>query len=133
MVTHVNSKYAAPDTNSGGNSLRSNRVGTADDCYRAMQFHDARSRIARAITSAVSPERPAEEAPPLATNNSGDIIYGARSIAEYLFADGGNRARRRVFNLWAHYSVRKEKAGFFKLKGALCLSKSQWRSFHGLQ
>ena len=62
----------------------------------------------------------------------GDIIYGAKAIARFLFGEDGNRARRRVFNLWAHYRERKERAGFFKLKGALCLSKSQWRGFHGL-
>ncbi|EJW10833.1 hypothetical protein A33M_3994 [Rhodovulum sp. PH10] len=62
----------------------------------------------------------------------GDIIYGARAIALFIFGDGGNRARRRVFNLWAHYRDRKEHAGFFKLNGAVCLSKSQWRGFHGL-
>jgi hypothetical protein len=65
-------------------------------------------------------------------DDGGDIIYGAKAIAWFLFADDGNRARRRVFNLWAHYSARKEKAGFFKLKGAVCLSKSLWRKFHGL-
>lgn len=65
-------------------------------------------------------------------HSGGDIIYGAKAIAWFLFADDGARARRRVFNLWAHYRARKEKAGFFKLKGALCLSKTLWRRFHGL-
>jgi hypothetical protein len=62
----------------------------------------------------------------------GDILYGARAIAGYLFADDSNRARRRVFNLWTFHRDREEQAGFFKLKGALCLSKSQWLAFHGL-
>lgn len=63
------------------------------------------------------------------------MIYGARAVALYLFNDDSNRARRRVFNLWTHYRDRKESAGFFKLKGALCLSKSQWeqwQALHGL-
>jgi hypothetical protein len=64
--------------------------------------------------------------------DAGDIIYGAKAIAFFIFGDDNNRSRRRVFNLWAHYSARKERAGFFKLKGALCLSKTQWREFHGL-
>lgn len=64
--------------------------------------------------------------------DGGDIIYGAKAIAWFLFGEDGNRACRRVFNLWAHYRARKEKAGFFKLKGALCLSKTLWRRFHGL-
>ena len=42
------------------------------------------------------------------------------------------RARRRVYNLWNHYRDREENAGFFKLKGALCLSMSLWLAFHGL-
>jgi hypothetical protein len=45
---------------------------------------------------------------------------------------GGSSISGRVFNLWAHYRDRKEQAGFFKLKGALCLSISQWLKFHGL-
>jgi hypothetical protein len=63
---------------------------------------------------------------------AGDIIYGAKAIARFLFDDDSNRSRRRVFNLWSHYRDRKEQAGFFKLKGALCLSKSKWMAFHGL-
>ena len=63
---------------------------------------------------------------------AGDIIYGAKAIARFLFDDDGSRSRRRVFNLWSHYRDRKERAGFFKLKGAVCLSKSQWQAFHGL-
>ncbi len=70
---------------------------------------------------------------PQATKPKGDIIYGARAIARYLFDDDGNSARRRVYTLWAHYHARGERAGLFKLKGALCLSKSQWQAFHGLQ
>jgi hypothetical protein len=38
-----------------------------------------------------------------------------------------------VFNLWAHYRDRQEPTGLFKLKGALCLSKSQWLKFHGFE
>jgi hypothetical protein len=66
------------------------------------------------------------------TTDAGDVIFGAKAIAFFIFGDDSNRSRRRVFNLWAHYSARKERAGFFKLKGALCLSKKQWREFHGL-
>jgi hypothetical protein len=65
----------------------------------------------------------------LISDAEGDVIYGARAIAQYLFNSDDNRTRRRVFNLWTHYRDRKEKAGFFKLKGALCLSKSEWRRF----
>jgi hypothetical protein len=63
----------------------------------------------------------------------GDIIYGARAIARFLFDDDSTCARRRVFNLWAHYRDRQEPTGLFKLKGALCLSKSQWLKFHGFE
>lgn len=73
--------------------------------------------------------------PPAATGGSGcpgDIVYGAKAIARFIFDDDGNRARRRVFNLWSHYRDRKESAGFFKLKGALCLSKKRWQDFHGI-
>ena len=70
--------------------------------------------------------------PAAATATPGDIIYGAKAIAGYIFGESDNRSRRRVFNLWNHYRDRNERAGFFKLKGALCLSKSQWQAFHGL-
>jgi hypothetical protein len=58
----------------------------------------------------------------------GDIIYGAIAIASYLFGEANKTTRRRVYSLWTHYG---ETAGFFKLKGALCLSKSRWARFHG--
>ena len=102
----------------------------AEACFRAMQRH-AEGKEPRRITIAVT--APAETAIPVQIKpGAGDIIYGAKAIARYLFDDDGNRSRRRVFNLWNHYRDRKERAGFFKLKGALCLSKSQWQDFHGL-
>lgn len=106
---------------------------TADDCFEAMRRHNERNKILCGRTAA--PPKPASEAAPAGGNGqggSGDIIYGARAIACFLFDDDSNTARRRVFNLWAHYRLRNERAGFFKLKGALCLSRSQWLAFHGL-
>lgn len=85
-----------------------------------------------AMTAAPAGLAPASTAPVAPTAPHGDIIYGAKAIARFLFDDDGNRSRRRVFNLWSHYRDRKEQAGFFKLKGALCLSKSKWLAFHGL-
>jgi hypothetical protein len=86
-----------------------------------------------------APEPPPPSPPPTAAAPSqagGDILYGAHAIAMYLFPDDyenePRRTRRRVFNLWTYYRDRRAKAGFFKLKGALCLSKTQWRAFHGL-
>ncbi len=71
--------------------------------------------------------------PTLTTSTSsipkGDVVYGAREIAKFLFDDDGNKTRRRVFGLWDHFRHRPETAGFFKLKGALCLSKSRWQAF----
>ena len=69
-------------------------------------------------------------------DDSGDTIYGGEAIADYLFPNEPNRkrARRRVFAAWAYYKHQKEpkdRAGFFKFKGALCLSKRLWRKFHG--
>jgi hypothetical protein len=134
MVTHVKKTHSPAPANNDATSRPRNPVGSADDCFRAMQYHHARARQPELVVpQPAHDDRGSEPPPPAASTGPGDIIYGARAIAEYVFGDGGNRARRRVFNLWAHYSVRKEKAGFFKLKGALCLSKSQWRSFHGLE
>jgi hypothetical protein len=106
------------------------RAATADACFAAVERHHARQAagptpLPRSGTGPAEVHAEKDSA-------AGDIIYGARAIALFLFGDDGNRARRRVFNLWAHYSARKERAGFFKLKGALCLSKAQWRAFHGL-
>ena len=74
--------------------------------------------------------RDANPTPP--SPEPGDILYGAKAIALFIFGDDSKRSRRRVFNLWAHYRDRKEPAGFLKLNGAVCLSKSRWRAFHGL-
>jgi len=116
-----------------GNAI--NAAGSAEACFAAMQRHHA--RMADPAPTALSGGKQPPGAPPPAGSDDdeagpGDLIYGARAIALYLFNDDSDRARRRVFHLWDHYRQRKEKAGFFKLKGAVCLSKSQWRRFHGL-
>jgi hypothetical protein len=110
------------------------RATTANDCFAAAERHYAR----QTATSLSQPRLAAMEIPDNGRTGSsagdvGDVIYGAKAIAFFIFGDDSNRSRRRVFNLWAHYSARKERAGFFKLKGALCLSKMQWREFHGLR
>ncbi len=116
---------------------------TAEECFAAMQRHHERGTAGRLPGRTAGPHTMAtggqggdgggsgHRVGP-APADPGDIIYGAKAIARFLFGEDGDRARRRVFNLWAHYRERKERAGFFKLKGALCLSKSQWRGFHGL-
>lgn len=104
---------------------------TADACFRSMK-RKAVSATSRRIP--ITTVTPMETAVPVRTAPAtpGDIIYGAKAIAGFIFGDDGNRSRRRVFNLWNHYRDRNARAGFFKLKGALCLSKSQWQDFHGL-
>ncbi len=98
------------------------KPATADDCFAAMERHNAGPQ-----KNPVAVAAPASPAP------TGDILYGGAAIASWMFPnEKPDRARRRVFHLWAHHSARKERAGFFKLKGALCLSKSQWLAFHGL-
>jgi hypothetical protein len=114
-------------SNGSNGSAQSARQATADECYRVMERH-AQAQRKSAGAPPASPAAPPPSAPP----PSGDIIYGARAIARFIFGEDGNRARRRVFNLWAHYQGRDEAAGFFKLKGAVCLSKSKWTRFHGL-
>ncbi|MFL9828756.1 hypothetical protein [Rhodoplanes sp. SY1] len=115
---------------------RNSPHGTADECFETMVRHHARLRQAGGAnaTPAVPPPadgaRTRDRADPA---EPGDIIYGARAIALFIFGDDGDRARRRVFNLWAHYRDRKEAAGFLKLNGAVCLSKSKWQAFHGLR
>jgi hypothetical protein len=99
-------------------------ASTAEEGFRAMQRHAGATRIP--ITAAT----PESVAVPVRSTPPGDIIYGARAIARYLFDDDSDRARRRVFNLWNHFRDRKERVGFFKLKGALCLAKSVWQAFH---
>jgi hypothetical protein len=86
---------------------------------------------AKGPTSPVSTER-VQAAVSSGRDIEGDIVYGARAIAKFIFGDASNTARRRVFNLWAFHQAREERAGFFKMKGGLCLSKTQWRAFHGL-
>lgn len=108
-------------------------VTTANECFAAAERHHVR----QTATSLPPPRLTAMETPDggkiaASATDAGDVIFGAKAIAFYIFGDDSNRSRRRVFNLWAHYSARKERAGFFKLKGALCLSKKLWREFHGL-
>jgi hypothetical protein len=111
---------------------------TADQCFEAMRRHNAKVPAAvRGGKGQAAPLAPllSEEsrAPPgQSAAEEGDILYGAKAIARYIFGDDSNRSRRRVFNLWAHYQHSKQRTGFLKLKGALCLSKSQWKAFHGL-
>lgn len=112
------------------------RQGTADECHEAMLRHNKHLRQTAPLIR-VEPCRAQTSGGGNGTNDEpGDIIYGAESIAWFIFDDcdavGPTRARRRVYHLWNHYRDRKERAGFFKLKGTLCLSKSQWRRFHGL-
>ncbi len=113
------------------NNAARNAASTPEQRLAAIERHHGRM-----VASAPSAPMPAAELPVNGFDAShadpGDVIYGARAIARFIFAEDNNRARRRVFNLWAHYRDRQERAGFFKLKGALCLSKSQWRGFHGL-
>jgi hypothetical protein len=110
---------------------RTNRKtpATGDDSFKAMRRHVLATSARLPVPAKVAPAA-APAVPKLAEN--ADVVYGARAIAGYLFGDCSVRARRRVFCLAAHYKERDERAGFFKLKGALCLSKKQWLAFHGL-
>lgn len=119
------------------NSPANRPQGSAEDCFKAMQHHHERRRSGHVARAAIggSGEPPV---PPAGPGNGGgapipgDVIYGAKAIAEYIFGKVDKRTRRRVFNVAAHYRTRGEHAGFFKLKGALCLCISRWREFHGL-
>jgi hypothetical protein len=118
------------------NTRANGRAVTAEDRLAVMQRHHESGKAAgRAKLSAntvAPPLLPSGGQGGYGSSGSGDIIYGAKAIARFLFGEDDNRARRRVFCLWAHYRDRDEPAGFIKLKGAVCLSKSQWRGFHGL-
>jgi hypothetical protein len=111
---------------------------TADECFEAIRRHHERG--ARALPSDREPTTPdvagagggGKSTGGITDQEPGDIIYGARAIAKFIFNDASDTVRRRVFGQWAFHHARKERAGFFKMKGALCLSKSQWRRFHGL-
>lgn len=98
---------------------------TPEAAFAAMERHHARQH-----PTASAPPPPVAPVP--APGIEGDVIYGGLAIAQFLFGKADTRTRRRVFGLAQHYLARKEKAGFFKLKGALCLSRSQWLTFHGL-
>jgi hypothetical protein len=117
------------------NTARNGAASSEEQRIAAVERHHERGKVASAVPAARNAGTPASSTgdfsvatPP----DPGDVIYGAKAIARFIFGEDGNRARRRVFNLWTHYRDRQERAGFFKLKGALCLSKAQWRAFHGL-
>lgn len=103
------------------NTGRAQAASTSDERLASVQRHQSPVPHAPPL-SVVTEALPIRDAP-------GDIIYGAKAIALFIFGTDDNRTRRRVFNLWSHYRDRKEDAGFFKLKGAVCLSKSQWQRF----
>jgi hypothetical protein len=124
---------------SNGNTQQT--IPTADACFQAMIRHHGRNSRTPSGPKGTPPPighggsevengRPAS--PPSGRDIEGDIVYGARAIAKFIFGDASDTARRRVFNLWAFHQQREERAGFFKMKGGVCLSKSQWRTFHGL-
>lgn len=112
--------------------------GTADDCHAASCRHYERTRSGAGVAQ---PERSGPKDVAGGRNSAGppptglppfrgDTVYGAAAIATFLFdGDNGKKARRRVYNLWAFYRDRHERAGFFKLKGGLCLSISKWQAF----
>lgn len=106
----------------------SGHATTADESFREMERHVRPGSGIRSggppAPPAPPPGSPPREPPP----PPGDIIYGALAIALYLFGEATKTTRRRVYNLGDHYG---ERAGFLKLKGALCLSKSRWARFHG--
>lgn len=108
------------------NSTGLGSAGSADDAFAAMVRLDARRRPLPAPATPATPVPPGGPGGPLAP---GDVVYSAKSIAKFLFNDEGRTARRRVYALWAHYRDRRQDVGFFKLKGALCLSKSRWARF----
>jgi hypothetical protein len=125
---------------SNGNTRHAAGSEVADACFGAMLRHNERNagpvsaRPSEASSADAQPtgdgSKPAAMSP--AREAEADIVYGARAIAKFIFGDPSNTARRRVFNLWIFHKQRKERAGFFKMKGGLCLSKSKWRAFHGL-
>ena len=117
------------------NGKTSQTAPVADACFDAMLRHNERRTPPALGAKGPAPPAAAElvQAPISSGRDiEGDIVYGARAIAKFIFGDASNTARRRVFNLWAFHQAREERAGFFKMKGGLCLSKSQWRAFHGL-
>ncbi|HEY7387099.1 MAG TPA: hypothetical protein VH640_01230 [Bryobacteraceae bacterium] len=108
---------------------------TPEQRLEAMRRHHEQSRQLPVAPAHRGDAPPAPPTPP--PPGAGDIIYGAAAIARFIFgmtedAREAKRNRRRVFGLWAYYRDRGEDAGFFKLKGAVCLSKSKWGAFHGL-
>lgn len=105
------------------------QTSTADACFAAME----RKAQWNGGRGGGSSSPPAPPPPPAASVHEtprppADIIYGAIAIAIYLFGEATKTTRRRVYGLGEHYGTA---AGFFKLKGALCLSKSRWARFHG--
>jgi hypothetical protein len=118
--------------------------GSADAAFEAMQRHAEKLKSGTAsVTPKHPPSAPAVSAGGQGSDGDGrrpgnghpppgDIIYGALDIADALFHLRTKKARRRIYGLAAFHRARGEQAGFFRLKGALCLSMSQWRRFHGL-
>ncbi len=92
--TRQNERYSRPD--SSGSRLR--RPTSADECFEAMTRHHERVRMDGAVKSASMPS-PAPEATKGAAvkPDNGDILYGAKAIARFIFGDDDNRSRRRVF------------------------------------
>jgi hypothetical protein len=101
---------------------------TADESFRTMEGQAPAGMGHRSGGPPPSSPAPPAGAPPREPPPPpGDLIYGAMAIAAYLFGEANKTTRRRVFNLWSHYGKR---AGFRKLKGALCLSKTRWAEFN---
>jgi hypothetical protein len=127
--------------------LRSSRAG-ADECFSAMVRHNEQQKLVRGGTRL----RPADQvdsvlrdnivtasvgggakSPPPAlaefSDHDGDVIYGARACAKWLFNDDSDAARKRVFHLWATYRDSADGPGFFKLGATICLLKSAFRAW----
>jgi hypothetical protein len=106
-----------------------------DACHEAMRRHHDKShdqsrkgvstpRIIQSLNAHVHVER---------ENDSGDLIYSAREIANWWWSDPSNKARKKVYHIWSFYRQDEEQENdpipFFKMAGTLCLSKKSFRAW----
>src|ERR1700721_3049279 len=78
----------------------------ADVCFDAMLRHHERRTPPALGARGPAPPAAAGQAPAQSGGDiEGDIVYGARAIAKFIFSDASDTARRRVFNLWAFHQA----------------------------
>lgn len=94
-----------------------------------MPTRTLRRPVSPVVGGGMTPPQPPALDDPTPEFEDGDILYGARACAKWLFDDDSDAACKRIFHIWSVVRGTKRNPGFFKLGATICLSKAAFRAF----